>query len=50
MCPPKYKLKARTIMQGDATLIQPAQDLNDETMRKVEDIVRRVAAGLDVNG
>lgn len=38
------------VHSGDATLVFPAQDLDAETIRKVEDATRKIAAALDVSG
>ena len=38
------------VHSGDATLILPPQDLDPETVRKIEDATRKVANALDVTG
>ena len=38
------------VHSGDATLVLPAQDLNHETLSRIEDITRAVAAALNVTG
>ena len=38
------------VHSGDATLVLPAQDLNHETLSRIQDITRAVAAALNVTG
>jgi aspartate carbamoyltransferase len=38
------------VHSGDATLVLPAQDLEPETVRKLEDATRRIANALNVTG
>ena len=38
------------VHSGDATLILPAQDLNEETVDNIEAIARAVAKALSVSG
>ena len=38
------------VHSGDATLVLPAQDLNQETLTRIRDIARAVAAALNVTG
>ena len=38
------------VHSGDATLVLPAQDLNHETLSRIRDITRAVAAALNVTG
>ena len=38
------------VHSGDATLVLPAQDLNQETLARIRDIARAIAAALDVTG
>ena len=38
------------VHSGDATLVLPAQDLNNDTIGRIRDIVFRIAANLNVSG
>ena len=38
------------VHSGDASLITPPQDLNEETMAKITEICRKIARGLKVSG
>lgn len=38
------------VHSGDATMVQPPQDLNQKTKNKIEDIARSVASALAVSG
>lgn len=38
------------VHSGDATLVTPPQDLNTETLAKIQQIARGIAASLEVNG
>ena len=38
------------VHSGDATLVQPAQDLNEETLAKIRSIARAVSRALNVTG
>ena len=38
------------VHSGDATLVLPAQDLNQETLTRIRDIARAVATALNVTG
>ena len=38
------------VYSGDATFVLPAQDLNHETLSRIRDITRAVAAALNVTG
>eukprot|EP01116_Phalansterium_solitarium_P021821 TRINITY_DN6959_c0_g1_i2.p1 TRINITY_DN6959_c0_g1~~TRINITY_DN6959_c0_g1_i2.p1 ORF type:complete len:1884 (-),score=892.07 TRINITY_DN6959_c0_g1_i2:456-6107(-) len=38
------------VHSGDATLVFPAQDLDEETIRKVEEATRKIARALNVSG
>lgn len=38
------------VHSGDATLVTPPQDLNEETLRQITTITRAIAASLEVSG
>ena len=38
------------VHSGDATLVLPAQDLNQETLSRIQDITRAIALALNVSG
>lgn len=38
------------VHSGDATLVTPPQDLNNETLTKIQNICRSIAASLEVSG
>ena len=38
------------VHSGDATLVLPAQDINKETLSRIRDVARAVAAALNVTG
>lgn len=38
------------VHSGDATLVTPPQDLNEETLIKIKDIVNAIAGSLEVSG
>ena len=38
------------VHSGDATLVTPSQDLNEETLAKIKSISRAIAAALEVSG
>lgn len=38
------------VHSGDATLVLPAQDLNEETVKSIESITRAVGSALAVSG
>lgn len=38
------------VHSGDATLVLPAQDLNQETLSRIQDITRAIASALNVSG
>ena len=38
------------VHSGDATLVTPPQDLNEETLRQITSITRSIAASLEVTG
>ena len=38
------------VHSGDATLVTPPQDINDETLTKIKDICKKIAASLEVTG
>ena len=38
------------VHSGDATLVLPAQDLNQETLARIQDITRAIASALNVSG
>lgn len=38
------------VHSGDATLVTPPQDLNEETLQKIKSIVQAIARSLEVTG
>ena len=38
------------VHSGDATLVTPPEDLNEETLRQITTITRAIAASLEVSG
>jgi len=38
------------VHSGDATLVTPPKDLNEETLAKIEKITQKIARALHVNG
>jgi len=38
------------VHSGDATLVTPPQDLNEETLSKIKSIVHAIARALEVSG
>lgn len=38
------------VHSGDATLVTPPQDLNNETLTKIQNICRAIAMSLEVSG
>lgn len=38
------------IHSGDATLVTPPQDLNEETLGKIKNICKAIAASLEITG
>ena len=38
------------VHSGDATLVLPAQDLNQETLSRIQDITRAIGSALNVSG
>ena len=38
------------VHSGDATLVTPPQDLNEETLKKIQNICRAIASSLEVSG
>lgn len=38
------------VHSGDATLVTPPQDINDETLSKIKNICKDIAASLEITG